>query len=41
MQKKGIYISGAFGGNCHHCAVDVDIDPGLKQSERTGQERAL
>ena len=31
-----IYVSGASGGNCHHRAVDGDIDAGIGGRKETG-----
>jgi hypothetical protein len=30
MSSGGVYVNRAFGGDSHHCVIDVDIDAGAE-----------
>ena len=36
-QTSGVYISRTFGGDCHHCVVDGDIDADIESGTETGK----
>jgi hypothetical protein len=36
-QKNRVHINRAFGGNCHHCIIDGDIDAGFAAGKKTGK----
>ncbi|MCJ7693368.1 MAG: YjbQ family protein [Sedimentisphaerales bacterium] len=40
-QKKRIYLSGAFGSNCHYCVIDVDIVASTEPRQGAGKAYGL
>ena len=40
-QKNRVHINRAFGGNCHHCIIDGDIDAGFAAGKKTGTSGCL
>jgi hypothetical protein len=39
--KKRVYVGRTFGGDCHYCNIDGDIDAGTEQGQGTGQACGL
>jgi hypothetical protein len=40
-EKNRLYTDRAFGGDCHYCAADGDINARSSASEETGQDGCL
>jgi hypothetical protein len=40
-RTKRIYVNRAFGGDCHHCLADGDIDAGAAAGKETGKGSCL
>ena len=41
IASTGVYVNRAFGGNCYHCSIDVDIDAGTEPGEAAGEDGHL